>query len=213
MNSQEPMSVRVNRPAAAAAVRGPVSRDWLFRLGIVALLAGSVTVAWRSLQRLETRQKHCREISATVARLSAQVDDLERQWSRGQEEEVGGQLRQARSQLFCDQAALENWLSSLKAQTDPLALEARATFGKTIPRNIAEEELAMIPTTISVDVRPVREKERGGWPYLRLVQLGQRLTRQDKRADLVELKVEGGTNSVTGAVLVFNLWAGAEGAL
>ncbi len=211
MSSNEPMTAPVGQPKPKVQNRRPGSLDWPFRLVIVALLAGSAALAWWSLWRLEPLQRQSRELNSTIARLSVQIEELERKWSRGQVEEVGDRFKQAHAQLFSDQPALENWMNGLKEQSESLALEAKTTFGKTIPVNSADQELAMIPTTVSVNVIPLRKTGQSAWPYRRLVQLSQGLARQDKRADLVEMTVLGGTNSVAGAVLVFNLWAGAEG--
>jgi hypothetical protein len=48
--------------------------------------------------------------------------------------------------------------------------------------------------------------------YQRVLRLAQRLTATQKRADLAELTVFGGTNSISSAVMVFDLWAGEGGA-
>jgi outer membrane murein-binding lipoprotein Lpp len=210
MNGSEPLASQVNQPKATSQARRPRSWDWLFRLAIVILLAGSAAWACWRLGRLELLQRQSRQLSSTITRLSAQVDELEGKWARGQADEIGNQLKQARARLFSDQAALEHWIRALKEQAEPLFLEAKTSFGKTVPLNAAEQELAMIPATISLDVGPADETGQSASPYRRLVQLSQSLARQEKRADLVEMTVEGGTNSVASAVLVLHLWAGVE---
>jgi hypothetical protein len=179
---------------------------------IAALLLGSLGLTWWCFKvRLAPLQAQAKELSIQVGRLSTEVDVLERTWARARADEISNRLFQAHSQLFLDQASLENWLANLQEQAEPLALEAKANFGKTIPQNVIGEELAIIPTSIAVDVHPTASADVAGSPYRRVLQLSQRMASETKRADLAELKVEGGPNSIARAMLTFELWAGAGG--
>ena len=102
-------------------------------------------------------------------------------------------------------------LANLKEQVSPLALDAKADFGRTIPQATNEADLVIIPTTIAVDVQPAAGSQGYESPYQRVLRLCQRLSAQQKRADLAELRVTGGTGSVSSAMMVFHLWAGEEG--
>ena len=67
----------------------------------------------------------------------------------------------------------------------------------------------MIPATIFLEVHPTTEQPAQP-PYQRLLQLAQQLGAGEKRTDLAELTVWGGTGSVSRATVVLNLWAGEE---
>jgi len=207
-----PLAARINRPGAALQANPVKPQDWIFRVVIAVLLLGSLALTWWSFNvRLAPLQAQARELSTKVGQLSTEVDELERTWAKARADEISNRLHQAHSQLFIDQASLENWMANLQEQAEPLALEAKANFGKTIPQNVIGEELAIIPTSIAVDVHPTTTAEVAGSPYRRILQLTQRLAAETKRADLAEVKVEGGPNSVGRAMLTFELWAGTGG--
>ena len=71
------------------------------------------------------------------------------------------------------------------------------------------EELSIILSSVALEVR----LEPGGMepPYQRLLRFSQQLVGDGKRADLAEMIVEGGPNSITRADMVFTLWAGVSG--
>ena len=186
-------------------------REWLFRAVTVTLLLGSMALAWWSIRGLAPLQKQTRTLSSRVAGLSAEVDDLERKRPKDQDGRIEARLQEAHSTLFTDQAALAAWLATLQKQTAPLALEARSIFGKTIPQTTNGESVTVIPTTISLDVRPQAGAQGKESPYQRVLRLNRILTTQDKRADLRELTMAGGPHSVTNAVMVFYLWAADKG--
>ncbi len=202
-------------PKSAPVPLQPTSfsrREWIFRLVTATVLCAAVGLAWWTLKiRLLPLQKQSRELSVAVSRLSTEVDDLERQWSKARQEETARRLSQAHTQLFGTQAALEAWLSQLKEQADPLLLDTKAALGQSIPKLTGEQEIAVIPTTISVDVHPAVNDQGREPAFQRVLRLVQTLTAPKKRADLAELTVVGGTNSISSAVLVFHLWAGEGG--
>ena len=113
-----------------------------------------------------------------------------------------------RLQLFADEAELNRWLERLKDDSIPLALELNINFGQVTSEMTNTVKIGIIPASVSVEVRPLLGLT--GTPYQRLLRLGQQLAAEGKRADLAELTVAGGTNSITRASLVFNLWAGEE---
>ena len=185
--------------------------ELIFRVVIVMLLLGSMAMAWWSIRGLAPLQKETRTLSSRVASLSAGVDDLERKRPREQAAQVEARLHEAHSTLFTDQAALAAWLATLQKQTASLALNARSSFGKTIPQITNGESVAVIPTTISLDVQPQSGAQENESPYQRVLRLNRILITQDKRVDLRELTMVGGPHSVTNAVMVFYLWAEDKG--
>jgi hypothetical protein len=184
--------------------------EWHFRGFVVLLLAVSVTLGWWSLKRLIPLQRKCAELNATVSRVSREVDELQRRWSEEDAVRIRQMFTQAHAQLFVDQAALDGWLASLKNQVIPLGLDLKTDFGKSVPQR-SSNDLAIIPTTVSVEVRPPSGNEKTESAYQRILRLSHRLSTQPKRADLAELKVSAaGDSSINSAVMVLNLWAGEE---
>ena len=208
------------RPQVVAAATsnnlsaGGAMSDWFFRSVIAVLILGSLSLAWWSFAvRLLPLQQRSRELSLKVARLSAEVDAQERLWAGEHEQLISNRLTEAQSRLFADQEALESWLANLKEQALPLALDTKTDFSKNVTPLPSEADLALIATTISVDVQSASPEAGYESPYQRILRLAQRLADSEKRADLTGLRVLSGTNSVAKAVMVFHLWAGQEAPL
>jgi hypothetical protein len=200
------------RPPITAPPRNAGYRDRLFRAITLVAVLGSVAVIWWSfVMVLLPRLKESRELSSRVSRLSAEVDELDHQWTKAGAEQVSNQFSQVDLKLFEGRAGLEAWLANLQEQAAPLALDVRADLGPASPPTAGDRTLTVIPATVSVEVQPARPEMATSSPYQRILQLSQRLTDEDKRADLTELTVAGGTNSIGRAVLVLNYWTRKEG--
>jgi len=105
-------------------------------------------------------------------------------------------------------------VASVRLQAAPFALLPKAEFDKPIEKTANKgEKIAIIPATLSLDFSMVPEGPERASPYLRLLRLTQRLNTYDKRADLTEMKVEGGAGSINHATLLFGLWAVEGGTL
>jgi hypothetical protein len=194
-----------------ARTTNPVNfSEWIFRLVIFIVFVCSVSVAWWSLTRvLLPLQKQSRELSTRVSRLSSEVDDLELKWNKTDASRINEKFGQIHSGLFIGDQALGNWVSDLKTQATPLGLDVQAEFGNTSPETNSLK-LAKILTTVNVDVHPSSGIPGQPSAYQRILQFSQFLSTGEKRADLTEVTVSGGTNSIRHVVFVLNLWAGEE---
>lgn len=208
MNPPTPALVPRSKPLRPTRIN---YRELLLRVGLALVVLGAVALTWWSYNRLVPLQHRTRELNATVARLSSEVDEMQRRWSGTDIEQINQKFGQVQSRLFSGQPELEAWLRDLKEQVIPLALDINANFGKTSTESPEDQKLATVPATVSVEVKPAPGIPGVQTPYQRILQLSQRLTTQEKRADLVELSVAGGTNSISRATVVLNLWAGQEG--
>lgn len=209
MTDARPPRIPEPRRVVSAQPRKFNRRETLFRVVVVVALIASLTLAWWALtQNLVPLQKRSRELTTALSHLSAEVDTLDRKWAPADAEQIRKQYQESHSQLFADEAALTAWLNHLAEQAEPLALEVKVDFGKSNPQTSPDEKLAVIPTTVSLEVHPTPGGAES--PYQRLLLLGQQLAAEGKRADLAELDVFGGPSSITRAVLVFNLWAGED---
>jgi hypothetical protein len=187
--------------------------DLLFRVIILVAVLGSVAMIWWSFGRvLSPRQRQSRELSLQVARLSAEVDELDHQWTQAQIATVTNQFSQVDLRLFEGRAGVDAWLANLKELTASLALDVGADFGQPSQQTAGGRILNVIPATVSVKVLPAGPETKPPSPYARILLLGQLLSSENKRADLTELTMDGGTNSINRLVLVVNHWTGQEGA-
>ena len=197
------------RAVVLTQLRKPKGSEALFRLIVVVVLLGSMALAWWAFAvRLVPLEKRTRDLTSAVSRLSAEVDGLERRWSKEEAEEVRARYRELHTQLFADTAALQAWMTRLEEMAAPLSLQATVEFGTTAPQLTNDYKVAVIPANVSLEVRPVLNATES--PYQRLLRLGQKLASEGKRSDLAEMTITGGPMSITKAELVFNLWAGEE---
>src|SRR6266478_1492619 len=101
-NHEIPPALR-RRLAANVRSKGAHYRDWIYRIIVFVSIAGSLALSWWSLtQQLTPLQKRSAELSSSVAKMSGEVDDLERKWSRAQAEQVSRWVEQAHDELFAD---------------------------------------------------------------------------------------------------------------
>jgi len=202
-----PPATRPPPPKAAPPARKLTHWDLLFRFTIVILIAGSIAFAWWTYnQRLVPLQQQSKELSASLNRLSAEVEVIERKWPHVDREQIRSDYKEVHNILFADEAELGRWLVRLEEEASPLALDIKVDFGKGATRTAEQEKLAIVPASVSLEIRPAI----GGaqTPFQRMLQLVQQLAAEGKRADLGELDVNGGPLSITHGLLIFNLWAG-----
>lgn len=182
-----------------------------FRAVILILLASSLWLVWWSYNRVYApRLRECRQDNATVNRLSAEVDDLDRRWPPEDIEKINQRSGQADASLFSDQSGVEAWLADFREQLPPMGLELTAALDKTTAHSVGGRKVAVIPATLQVEFRPVTNSPAMPSPYQRLLYLARQLTLQQTRADFIELTVDSRTNSISHAVLGLNFWAGEK---
>ena len=202
-----PPPLRAQSPRTNVPAKKITRWDALFRFINVVLIAGSIAFAWWVYkQRLVPLQRQSREVSAALTRLAAEVDVIQRKWPLVQREQIRAEYVEVHNQLFADEAELGRWLVRIEEEAGPLALDIHVDFGKGTARTAEQEKLAIVPASVTLEVRPAI----GGTqtPFQRMLRLGQQLAAEGKRADLAELDVNGGPLSITHGLLVFNLWAG-----
>jgi len=182
----------------------------LFRIAIVAALILSMGLAWWTLTRkLVPLQQQSKSLGATVARLSDDVDAFQRKWPKDDVDKIRAQYKQLRAQLFANEEAMGEWINRLdEAAGGGILLDLHVEFGKPSAQVTNEVQVSVVPATVSIEVHPMTGGTES--PYQRLLRFGQQLGVEGKRADLAELSVLGGTNSITRALLVFNLWVGDD---
>jgi len=207
-NPSQTAPAREKRQTAPTQSGATDSRAWTARLVFLAAVAGAMILAWWSLTRvLAPCQQQSRELGSTVARLSGEVEDMERKWTKAKAEQLNQKFDAIHAELFGGPLGLAGWLANLKEQVVPLGLTVQADSGNATPLATNGQRLVVIPANIAVDVQPTPATQSFPSPYQRLLLLSQHLSAQEKRADLTELTVVGGTNSINRAVFGLNLWA------
>jgi hypothetical protein len=197
------------RPAVLVKAKKLTRWDVIFRFLVFIFIVASIALAWWSYsERLVPLQKQSLALTSANSLLSADVDKMDRKWSKEEIELVRASYNEAYSTLFADEAALQDWLLRLEKKALPLALDVKVNFGKGEAQLTNDDKLAIVPAAVALQVHPMPGGRES--PYQRLLRLGEELAAEGKRSDLAELTAVGGVGSITNATLVFNLWAGEE---
>jgi hypothetical protein len=209
MNTAKPPPLPGQRSVAVAQPRKVSRWELVFRVAIIGSLVISTGMAWWTLtRRLMPLQQQSQALGVTVSHLSDEVDALQRKWPPADVERIRNGYKELRTQLFADEGALQAWLARLDEAAGPLVLDLKVDFGKPTAQVTNDVHVSVMPASVAIEVHPMPGGTES--PYQRLLRFGQQLGTEGKRADLAELKVLGGTSSITRALLVFNLWAGEE---
>jgi len=198
-------------PQTATKASGFNYAELLSRILVLSLLFASAGLLWWSYYRVYVpRLVIFRDLSSTVDKLAREVEDLDRQWSKQDIERINQKFELVQAKIFVDQADLDAWLVDIRDPLIPLGLNLKTEFTK--PTLIAGEEnrFHTIHTTFNVGFQPLGSSTNKLSPYQRLLQFTKRITTQEKRADLTELNVESGTNSIGRAVMTVNFWVGTR---
>ena len=198
-----------NRPSPATQ-KGQFSyTDLLARLVVVGLLLASVGLLWWSYCRVYApRAKVTRDLNASVEKLTAEVETMDRRWTKAEMDAINDRFTLVQPRLFADQPELEGWLADFREQIAPLSLEIKTDLASPSPA--PEAKLLSLPATMTITFRTTTEASGGPSPYQRLLQFAERITAQDKNADLTALTVDSGLNSIGRAVVGVNFWTNAK---
>lgn len=184
-------------------------RALLGRLVLLVLFVGSLYLFLWSVNRLPPVNKQLQDINKEFSRLANEVEQIDLKWDEANAEEIAAaQFQKAQEQLFVGTEEFPDWQKEVKRQSVFTALEVNSQRGKAQQPPDLEKKLSIVSATI--DIQPAAAIRSTNAPYKRLLDFIQGLASQKKRADLVELTVNGHSNSVTQAKAVFHLWSHAE---
>jgi hypothetical protein len=185
------------------------TRDWVIRGAMVGILLAALGVLVWSYQRLMPLQAQGRRLTERVNKLQEEVALMERGYTPADLEKLAREFQFAGAQLFGGEEALAAWFNGLRRRSVPLALEADADFGP--PRTPATNyPVAVVPATLTLNIKPSEDATSPRSPHVRVLTLLDELVRQTNRADLLELHITAGSNSIAQVKAVFELWAGQE---
>jgi len=200
-----------NHPLPVTKTGNPNRPELLFRVGVILLLATSVGLLWWSYSRvLVPRLNESRDYNANVIRLSLEVENLDRRWLKADIDRIDKNFELAKPQLFADQPTLEAWLADFQEKLAPARLDIKTELGKTMSPPGADRKLFVISGVIIIDLQSLPAATGTPSRYQQLLRLAHRITNQEKHANLTELTVDSGANSIGHAVMAFNFLAGGK---
>lgn len=175
--------------------------ELLFRVMVVLLLAGSLFLAWWSFTFVLAKPlKETRALNAQVSQLSREVDEMERSWTPEQQAELDRKFSKAMTMFLNEDVSA--WARNLDEQAFKLNLVLNDAG---VPSYESVTNLGVGKVNVRLEVTPAGTSDLET-SYQRLLRLCQHLTSVQTRCDMPELTVAGGTNSVSRASMILNLW-------
>lgn len=185
-------------------------RDWAVRGLIVGILLLALGVLLWSYRRLVPVQREGRVLAARVDTLQADIVAMEKGVTPADLEQLARELQFTGQLLLNGEQALVSWLNDLRRTAVPLALEATANFGQPRPPAATNVNVAVVPTQLTVNLKPSEDVSSPLPPPSRVLRLLHELLHRSNRADLVALHITAGSNSIAQVRADLELWAGGE---
>jgi len=176
----------------------------LERVGLALAMSASFAVIWWSVDRLGSAQRHTADLGQQAARLASEIDVMRGQWPAGSTQAVLQRYSQASEALFQTPEAIAAWHDTLREDAIPLALDPTLALAETRQTNAGSASFTVIAANL--EVRPADGIASDRPAYRRVLQFTHALASQPRRLDLVQLSVEGGSNSVSKAQATVELW-------
>ena len=190
---------------AAQAASPFALKPWLLRLLLMAPTVAAIVLVWHATTRLDRVQREMAELETQNGRLSRDIENVERDWMTGDIEAVKTRHDEVTARMRGGAELISLWLQQANERASQLALEIVPRFEAPMVRTIGSTTVTLVPATL--DVRPAPGLDGGGRSaYQRLLDLCLHLSTQTNRADLMQLSVQTGSNSVSRATVSFSLW-------
>src|SRR6267154_251190 len=141
------------RPAALLKAQKLTRWDVVFRILVFIFILAAIALAWWSYsQRLVPLQRQSLALTSANSLLSAEVDKMDRKWSKEETDLVRASYKEAYSTLFADESALQDWLIRLEKKALPLSLDVKVNFGKGEAQLTNADKLAIVPAAVALQV-------------------------------------------------------------
>jgi hypothetical protein len=182
-------------------------RTWFVRLIMLTICVGSILLLyWSLFVRLLPVTRQHQERAIEMSRLSDEVEQLRIKWDPEAVEQVRARFEVARQSLFAAPVELEQWKTGLERNAASRALETRLTLGEPQPASAAEQPLSRVQADLQL--WPFTVLGLTNPPYHRVLGYFQDVVNSPKRVDLIELHVQGNSNSVQEARAVVHVLTG-----
>lgn len=195
----------MNSPEHHPMGNASMARPWLARLVMLLMLAGSVGLVWWRVNHLLLVDQQLEKASSAVAALDIEVQQLEQDWSPIEVAQVEERFNEARESLSGAPEEGAMWSGLLQEEALETSLLATIKLGQSQPHPQANLKLASTPATI--ELHPLMESAQTNIPYLNLMNFLGVLTKPNWRIDLLDLQVNGNSNSIYQATAVVQFWA------
>jgi len=180
-------------------------RTLLVRLAMLLVLAGSVWLAWWSVDRFLVMQRLQREKDSERAGVVDEVQRLELKWDAGDAERAEARFKEAGELLFAGPEERAGWQKEIQREGLLQAFATTVQLGPARPHAATEHKLSTLRATLDLQAAPAARSAKS--PYARLLGFAEILEKGERRVDLVELSVLGNSNSVRQASAVLQLWS------
>lgn len=180
----------------------------LVRVVILLILASSVGLVLRSVNRLRSVNAQLKLESLAVSSLGNEVQQLEQGWNPVKSAQTEEQFKAANEALFGGTEEMVTWQSRLPEEALASSISAIVQPSQSQPYPAAEMKLSVLP--VKIELQPVLESQRTNISYQQLLTFAELFQKSNRRIDLVELHVLGNSNSVRQATALVRLW-GREG--
>lgn len=177
----------------------------LFRVLYVLPFAAAAGLFWWNLNRLRPLVKETTAVSARMSRIASQIDQMELVRQRMERDQVTERYQETLRRYIDSEDALKDWMAEVREKAVPLALLIKMELGEPEIRILGELTLNVIP--VRIEIVPNEDVTSARSTYQRTLEFCQFVASHQRRADVSELSVGGGTGAVTQAVLSLHLWA------
>ena len=181
------------------------ARDILERVIAALAFLGSAWLLWWSLQSIIPQDRQATQINKHMAAQTAELDRFEGLWKKDKLDALTARYETVCGQLFTNRDDYAAWEGDVKQLGAYLGLSLSLKTGAAIEFQVAETNLYAIPVTLNVQA--TAGPQGTVTPYRRIIRLAERAASGEKRAELVEMAINGSSNSVAQAVFVINLWS------
>jgi hypothetical protein len=206
--SQKPQSGAMKKPSAQLSLRLPQSGfgAWLVRLALLLLCAGSCWLLyWSFASRLQPVNREHQQKTIEMSRLADEVEQMRLKLDRNERNQIEARYKSAQQFLFANPKDLSEWEDQVKIQGGSMRLDVMCQLGEFEPHPRAREKLGLIKAQLGI--QPAYIPGATNSPFRQLLSFTQNMAKSSKRFDLLELSVEGDTNSVKQALAVVQLWS------
>lgn len=182
-------------------------RAILIRVVMFGMVAASIVLLSRSINRALASAQQARGIGDKLVKVESETESLRKRWTDEQVEELEEQFSKLPSVIFPEHDAVGDWLRDLRSRAEFLALDPKVEFGTATMPVIKDSGVVTVPVTITVQIKAGEPSAPPRSAYHRLMFLLSHLVSHPRRADVVGIEVLGNSNSITKAVATVNLWA------
>ena len=188
--------VRAARPTmpAASAPRSTI-RTWVARLVMLMICAGSVgLVYWSLFARFQPVSRLQKEKVVEFSILANEVEQLRLKWNPAEVKQTRARFRAAQKLVFTGPAELSEWEKETARESVSMMLETALEVGSAVPHPLVGLNLESLRTDLYI--RPIVPVGVTNSPYQQLLGFIRSVGNSTKRVDLLELSVDGDSNSV-----------------